>query len=55
MTWKIKIAGILVIAIMLCAAAAEYGRWDKEREAVVVTDKYVVMAGDTLWSMVEAS
>ncbi len=50
---KFKIAGVVVIAVMLCAMAAEYGKRSKPQEAVVVTDTYVVMAGDTLWSIAE--
>jgi len=51
---KFKIAGVVVIAVMLCAMAAEYGKRDKPQEAaVVVTDTYVVMAGDTLWSIAD--
>lgn len=50
---KFKIAGVVVIAVMLCAMAAEYGTRKRPREAVVVTDTYVVMAGDTLWSIAD--
>jgi hypothetical protein len=51
---KLKIAGIMVMAVMLCAMAAEYGLRNKPREAeVVVTDTYVVRMGDTLWSIAD--
>ena len=50
---KFKIAGVVVIAVMLCAMAAEYGKRSKPQEAVVVTDTYVVMAGDTLWNIAD--
>lgn len=49
-----KIAAVAVIAVMLCAMAAEYGRRDRVREErVVLTDTYVVQMGDTLWSIAE--
>lgn len=47
-----KIAAVAVIAVLLCGTAVQYHTRDKPtQESVIVTDTYIVMQNDTLWSI----
>lgn len=54
MNTKLNIAGILVIAALICGAASQMTEHvrDKPNE-VIVTDAYEVRSGDTLWSIAD--